>query len=320
MISPVPLSLPHFLLAFLSLLLIIIPHDSRLYQFFKPLITHGKGYCAPPSSVKAESVNTPLAVIRWLLYARLPKSYFIHFYATGLITSTVIILTLYRSKGFGVDQIKVIAFLALLNTHLLRRFVECWIFDRPGVRDPEFKPTSSSSSMSLPSYLLGMWFYVTLPICYSYQVLDETPFKDDEEERGVSYYIQLVLSLVLFFGAQAMQFSVHRYLATLKTLKRSSSSSSNTARPVPDGHYLFTLLIFPHYFMEISIYVGLSFLALTLGLTSILPIFGVLAFVTLNLSLNAKEQVFSYYGVEVLDGGAEEGGRRKRWMLIRDVY
>lgn len=126
---------------------------------------------------KAATTNTPTNN-NWITKLTVPKHFFWHFYAFGLLCSTAVFV-----------QIRSIAAL-LLAVQCLRRILECfWVM-----------PGAKGSRMHLIHYLIGLSYYPALLLSFHFQ----------EEYRSV------LLWIIIFMIASVFQFYCHWILGSAR--------------------------------------------------------------------------------------------------------
>ena len=217
------------------------------------------------------------------------KCRFIDFYATGIITTILLVLLAHASALDG-DNRSILQWsdvslsaknhnyyhrwsmmipTLLLLTHLIRRYFECeWV-----------QKSSSSSQMHLAGYLLGILHYICLPIVlvplppYSHYDYDVTCTRSDayavSSNPGVksneevcdtnssfdsNQYTstQIIVDITAIIGCIYFQYQQHRHHVILANIRKDTKTES-TQYAIPIGGW-FEYTSCPHYFSEIMIY------------------------------------------------------------------
>ncbi|KAL0092828.1 3-oxo-5-alpha-steroid 4-dehydrogenase-domain-containing protein [Phycomyces blakesleeanus] len=234
------------------------------------------------------TADQPLtAMARWIKNITVPKTWFCHFYAVGLMAAIECIieitlalqwkvfgpvLTVLRlwdtpqgSRHLGLGECLV--GLGLMTIHLARRLYESMMIERP----------SANARMHFSHYLAGMGFYGAMVI---------GAWLEGAANFGIWQPIKVVEpftlpwttipSIGLFIYASYHQHTCHKILASLRTPK------TRNAYVIPRGDW-FENLVVPHYFADILVYVSLWILyqgrnwTLTFGLVWTIVNLGVTA-------------------------------------------
>ena len=260
-------------------------------RLLKELTEHGKRY--RPGATLATSTRWGLvSAVSFLLKLRIPKTWFAHFYAVGLVTTSAAV---YCSSPF---QSCIMLYLFIL--HLARRLYEC-----------SFVHAFGDSTMSSAAYIMGLLHYIILPLAlsdfstFNFIVLDAdsggsvtstgsspnlrvklvqqpSDYDDDEDSRGRvkglnpnrlslemltnnNPSVLLVLGLILFVASNIGQHVAHRHLAAMRGGGANANATKNEARGSQGTHTLnpekHSALFFystcPHYSFEIALYIGM---------------------------------------------------------------
>lgn len=195
----------------------------------------------------------------------LPKSYFSHFYFSGIICITSsLLMCLYVTCGGGQwpefvhtiiavmrypvpesygDMFSNIVVLTCASCQVLRRFLECLFIS---VYSPD-------SKMSFVIYFVGVAFYTALPITSLSGTNLNDAFKCEELLQYVCW--NHIVGVALFIWASYQQRKVAFQFAQLRQNK--SGRVHNTKHHIPYGG-LFEYVSCPHYFTEILIYLSMN--------------------------------------------------------------
>lgn len=188
-----------------------------------------------------------------------PKRWFVHFYIVGLGATG---LLLWRISDSDSNRDTVTRYrLGIYLLSMLRRFLECVVVSR-------FSPRAR---MHLLHYLLGMSYYLTMPLTIASCSHKDAPPAFLEPGRSVG--------LGLFVAGSLAQSHSHYVLANL----RRGPADCNDYK-LPRGG-LFEVVSCPHYLAEIVLYGGLTVLC-----DGDLAMVLALAFITLELCVAARQQ------------------------------
>ncbi|KAI8987835.1 3-oxo-5-alpha-steroid 4-dehydrogenase-domain-containing protein [Mycotypha africana] len=210
----------------------------------------------------------------------LPKYYFCHFYVIGLATSVICLIEMLAWTQYN-KPLLLISLLqrfdndvgsrhlslrqctvgfTLMTIHLIRRVYESFLVERP----------SKTATMHFSHYLIGVGFYGAMVLgtwlegASNFEIWSHQSARyDNESQRDGSFEnITMVFSILLFLYATYHQYRCHSILASLR--QKSSASTETTAiskngYSIPKGDW-FDILVTPHYFADILIYVSLNIL------------------------------------------------------------
>lgn len=174
------------------------------------LFTHGKA--ATSNGNQKDS---------WISKLTVPKHLFWHFYAFGLLCSTVYII---NQEYFSAPA-------TLLAVQCFRRLVECfWVM-----------PGATGSQMHLIHYLIGLSYYPLLLLSFHLQ------------KGSLSRYFYAWISL--FIVASGFQCYCHWILGSIR--KNINGKKEDRAHK-PLNHPVFKFIHTPHYFAEMLIYTSIA--------------------------------------------------------------
>ncbi|KAK4514440.1 uncharacterized protein ATC70_002036 [Mucor velutinosus] len=190
-----------------------------------------------------------------------PKHYFSHFYVIGLMTAVLSIVELISlssfSKSFFIMQLldqydtrigthhvsrqQCVVGLSLLTLHLMRRVYESFWVEKP----------SKTATMHVSHYLTGVGFYGAMVIGTWLEGVSNV-----ESCRAQDSYVNMISlsAITLFLYASYHQYRCHAILSLLRQSKDQASSYF-----IPRGDW-FEMLVTPHYFADILIYLSLNIL------------------------------------------------------------
>lgn len=229
--------------------------------------------------------KTQLQLLQWFVGVQVPKSYFTHFYITGMIVS----LCLLASN----DKSDVSMPLCLFLLHVSRRLYECLSITIYG-----------DSKIHLAGYVVGILHYVLVPIS-----IDHINVNYNKPANALT----LASSIIVFIIANILQFRFHYilFLAKIKMKSNHHSISGTSGKdkhkyPLPEG-IGFDSVCCPHYTAEIIIYLSLWVMDMH-NFTAVLVFLWVVA----NLSVVANLQ-FQWYKQQY---GHELMVKRKQWKRL----
>lgn len=191
-----------------------------------------------------------------------PKHYFSHFYVIGLITACVSITELtvwswYRQPLILIQLLQQydtergsnhanwqqsILGLALMSCHLIRRVYESFWIEKP----------SRTATMHASHYLIGVGFYGAMVLGTWLEGASNFDIWPHQTYGSQHPWAITLLSVVLFIYASYHQYTCHSILASLRRGQRSGYD-------IPRGDW-FEMLVTPHYFADILIYLSLNIL------------------------------------------------------------
>ena len=235
------------------------------FTWFGRLCSYSKSQCLYGKS-NGDKLSAACSISR--------RTAFKAFYFIGIISTLFFIGVSNRSQlrtgsliyeGMGSVPVALLCYLF----HVSRRFYECG-----------FVHKFSNSRLSLFAFLAGASFYVFVPLTYS--TCDSVTFGD----LTIDWTRNWVCAQLILFGlASVCQSVLHADLASLRHGTHEKKSPNYTAPP-------FQTALFPHYSMEIGVYILLSSFASDV---ETIRIFSLPAFFTIaNLSVTASEQRKSY--------------------------
>ncbi len=218
-----------------------------------------------------------------------PKSFFGHFYAVGLMVSSLCMVGLYFRYDFCFGLLSsgprcsmqkttghlsskdAIFVLGLLCLHEARRLYECIFVHR-----------WSHGLMSILAYSVGMLHYILAPVVVLCQVEIETE-RSSSDERWTTGLGKLI-GAVLFVVASVVQHNAHTQLAELR-MEKGATRNRQQYKLLPHRGS-FRRVSCPHYTAEIFLYSGL-FLIVKVGGGGNFSLCSMLCFVISNLSVSA---------------------------------
>ena len=253
------------------LLLLVAAAIIPFIPIVKSLIQHGKTRRWTATRGLAATHNNPeTALSAALNRAVVPKHYFAHFYAVGLVS--LLSWRGYERFYHHSQAVSTTIVEVLLVCHLLRRLLECLFIHQ----------WRAGSHMHVAVYLVGIAHYLWLPFAFfPYPKENLSNGKHNNTEwtefwsAGNSFTDALfsrTFSLVLFcVWAQFQQFRHHLILANLRSPRNSrnlgfancTSTAPSVDRTEPGAKYglpqggWFQYVSCPHYTAEILMYVGL---------------------------------------------------------------
>lgn len=165
------------------------------------------------------------------------KSYFIHFYITGIF------VTLYCLSNTVNEQVfilisrninwKMLTMLLMFLFHVLRRLYECLYITNFG-----------DSKIHVAGYLVGIIHYIAVPITLKYSAY---------ETESINIFLYRI-AVAIFIIANYSQYKFHKILFLLKMNKHFNKNKATTNKyslPIGIG---FNYVCCPHYTAEILIY------------------------------------------------------------------
>lgn len=191
-----------------------------------------------------------------------PKHYFSHFYVIGLITAIVSIVELVflscfnkslfimqlldqydtRTGTHHVSQQQCIVGLTLLTCHLSRRVYESFWIEKP----------SKTATMHVSHYLIGIGFYGAMVLGTWLEGVSNVE-SSLSQPQDTYFNISSLSAIFLFLYASYHQYKCHSILSLLRQSKDEGTYS------IPRGDW-FEMLVTPHYFADILIYLSLNIL------------------------------------------------------------
>lgn len=195
----------------------------------------------------------------------LPKSYFSHFYLSGIVCiTTTFLMCLYVTctggslpepvlyaintmrypvtESYG-DMFSNLLVLACANIQVVRRFLESMFVS----------VYSPNSKMSIVIYIIGVSFYAAVPVTSLSGTDLQHTFKCSDVLQSIQ--INHLLGLALFaWGSWQQNIVVHQFA---KLRQDKSGKVENTKHHIPHGG-LFEYVSCPHYFTEILIYLSMN--------------------------------------------------------------
>ncbi|KAK9475631.1 hypothetical protein V1514DRAFT_24046 [Lipomyces japonicus] len=195
----------------------------------------------------------------WLapLTTTLPKSWFWHFYVSGLVTAG---LALFFMHGNQSDNTRLV--LILLGLQTTRRLVECVVLEKQ----------SSAARIRVGHYIVGHAFYVLAVAAFAFDHDENDEYYKFWDARQRPSGLALVPVLVMFVVAFVSQYLTHVQLSRL--VKYSP----------PPPTWPFKYLICPHYTAEVIIYFALAWLV-AFSASSV----AVVVWVAVNLGASAEQ-------------------------------
>ncbi|KAL9546132.1 hypothetical protein MBANPS3_006813 [Mucor bainieri] len=199
---------------------------------------------------------------RYLSKWTVPKHYFSHFYVIGLITavlSTMELVSLYKfNKPLFMMQIldqydtrngthhlswqQCSVGLSLFTLHLMRRVYESFWIEKP----------SKTATMHASHYLIGVGFYGAMALGTWLEGVSNVGPSFTQQDTYVN--MTSLTAIALFLYASYHQYRCHVILSLLRKSKDQASSYS-----IPRGDW-FEMLVTPHYFADILVYLSLNIL------------------------------------------------------------
>ncbi|KAI9005521.1 3-oxo-5-alpha-steroid 4-dehydrogenase-domain-containing protein [Phycomyces nitens] len=263
------------------------------------------------------TADQPLtAMARWIKKITVSKTWFCHFYAVGLVAAieclveiTLVlqwrvcgpVLTILRlwdtpqgSQHLGLGECLI--GLVIMTLHLSRRLYESLVIERP----------SANARMHFSHYLAGIGFYGAMVLG---TWLEGAANLGVWQPAKASFALPwtTIPSIGLFLYASHHQHTCHKILASLRTPK------TKNAYMIPRGDW-FEMLVVPHYFADILVYVSLWLLyrghnwTLTCGL--------VWTIVNLGVTAGETEQWYQRtFGQRYIDAFP-----RSRSLLLPHIY
>jgi 3-oxo-5-alpha-steroid 4-dehydrogenase 3 len=192
-----------------------------------------------------------------------PKHYFSHFYVIGLITACMSIIELtiwswykrplllvYLLQKYDAEQgsdhanwYQSVIGLALMTCHLARRVYESFWIERP----------SKTATMHVSHYLVGVGFYGAMVLGTWLEGASNFDIWPKHSNGTLHPWTisTTVISILLFIYASYHQYNCHVILASLRKERHGYM--------IPRGDW-FEMLVTPHYFADILIYLSLNIL------------------------------------------------------------
>lgn len=239
--------------------------------------------------------KTQLQPLLCFVSMQVPKSYFTHFYFTGVIVSLCLLA--------NNDQSDVSMPLCLFLLHVSRRLYECLCITIYG-----------DSMIHLAGYVVGILHYVLVPISIGHM-------NGNYNQSAKALTLASSSSILLFIIANIMQFRFHHILFLAKLKMKSNhhlirgisgingtidGSKDKYKYPLPEG-IGFDSVCCPHYTAEIIIYLSLWMMDMHNYTASL-----VFLWVVANLSVVANLQ-FQWYKQQY---GHELMVKRKHWKRL----
>eukprot|EP00760_Papus_ankaliazontas_P024533 PhM_4_TR2382/c0_g2_i1/m.10456/K12345/SRD5A3; 3-oxo-5-alpha-steroid 4-dehydrogenase 3 len=188
---------------------------------------------------------------------------------------------------------------ACYGLHTMRRMFECLFVHK----------FSQQERMSLFVAAAGGSFYVATPLTFLFFF-----------NASTYYSFTDVMALVTFVAINVAQNSVHKILASLRENNNNSNNSCATTEERVYHLPPFHKLLFPHYALEIALYVALAVLAFnpTATTTENICVFFPALFSFVNLSATAREQRRWYE--DRFSPNVREAARFPRFNIIPGVW
>ncbi|CAO3652682.1 unnamed protein product [Mucor fragilis] len=192
-----------------------------------------------------------------------PKHYFSHFYVVGLMTAALCIVELvslsksntslfimqlldrYDSRigTHHVSQEQCVLGLWLFTLHLTRRVYESFWVEKP----------SKTATMHVSHYLIGVGFYGAMVLGTWLEGASNVE-SSLSQQQDTYFNMTSLAAIALFLYASYHQYKCHAILSMLRQSKDQASSYS-----IPRGDW-FEILVTPHYFADILVYLSLNIL------------------------------------------------------------
>lgn len=192
-----------------------------------------------------------------------PKHYFSHFYVVGLMTAALCIVELvslsksntslfimqlldrYDSRigTHHVSREQCVLGLWLFTLHLTRRVYESFWVEKP----------SKTATMHVSHYLIGVGFYGAMVLGTWLEGASNVE-SSLSQQQDTYFNMTSLAAIALFLYASYHQYKCHAILSMLRQSKDQASSYS-----IPRGDW-FEILVTPHYFADILVYLSLNIL------------------------------------------------------------
>ncbi|CEP15504.1 hypothetical protein [Parasitella parasitica] len=219
-----------------------------------------------------------------------PKRYFSHFYIAGLTAAIISIIELVslsyykkplflmclldhydnRAGSRHISKQQCITGLMLITFHLSRRVYESFYVEKP----------SRTATMHFSHYLVGIGFYNAMVLG---TWLEGVTNFESWQPPEPSLDIATILAITLFLYASYHQHKCHVILSSLR-------SKNEEGYSIPRGDW-FEILVTPHYFADILVYLSLNILY---RFQNCIMLCG-LIWTTVNLSIVSKETQVWYH-------------------------
>mmetsp|Transcript_22081 Transcript_22081/g.48108 ORF Transcript_22081/g.48108 Transcript_22081/m.48108 type:complete len:350 (-) Transcript_22081:30-1079(-) len=181
------------------------------------------------------------------------KRLFLHFYITGLLSSTALCMATYGREYPSVDNLLHNIPTYLLLMHLSRRLYECLYVHNFGC-----------GKMHIGGYLLGIIHYIFIPFVFIQEdwcceAIDDG--KDNVFTQSASM-AKIIFGTGLCCFGQVEQYLHHEILAELRGAKGGKSPSAaakSSQYQLPAGRW-FRYVSCPHYLAEILVYISFAIL------------------------------------------------------------
>lgn len=227
-------------------------------------------------------------------FFEVPKRWFQHLYLIGIVSTGTLLFLCWRkvvitnawpkmlgdllrllqlpcplSFSSNTDAIPVLLVLTLELVQVCRRCYETFFVNI----------FSTTASMTLLHYILGIIFYLSFGLC----VVTGTNFDKLQlpDTIPVSHCLVYVVSVVIFLAATALQHQSFRILAGLRTDKKVPEEAGYL---LPHGG-LFNIVACPHFLAEVTIYFSFCCVYGLVGNPVLLSMF---VFVLVNQTIAAK--------------------------------
>ncbi|CAL1534474.1 unnamed protein product [Lymnaea stagnalis] len=246
---------------FCTHLLLTLRQDmNNILSLLKNLFLFGK--VKSFHNIKGERHLTTEDSNPWL--TTIPKSWFTHFYAVGLVVHSFVFIFLVfclfgspvsnlirnlqywaiwgasqnSEKNFNDSALPVLIVFTTEWFQMLRRLYECL-----------FISTFSKSTMSFVHYFYGIFLYSSFGIGLLISIpVEKLTFSTPNLLESVRY----ILAVILFLWASHFQ---HKSMLTFAALRLEQKDKKPTGHFIPHGH-LFELVSCPHFLCEIIIYIS----------------------------------------------------------------
>ena len=182
------------------------------------LFSHGKAAISTAHKKKKTKTKKKSSLYETISTLTVSKHYFWHFYAFGLLSSSLFYIQSSHRKGSAI----------LLAIQCFRRMIECF-FVMPGAK---------GSQMHLIHYGIGISYYPILLLSFHINKTHSSP----------NYYYWVIMFII----SSMFQSYCHWILGSI----RKEIKSDQPHRPI--NHFLFKFIHSPHYFAELMIYFSIA--------------------------------------------------------------
>jgi len=199
---------------------------------------------------------------------QVPKSWYLHFYLTGVVVNGYALITLTRfyvyhvplpswiqtavvyldiDQQISTDSLSVLLLVCLMLVQNARRLYEC-----------VYVSVYSKGSMHVLHYSLGMILYTTYFLALLVEAPHDREFINSKEKVLSNLSWRHVAGVVLFIWSSIQHHKIHKQLGAFR--RNDKGHVVSMQHVMPHGGW-FELVSTPHFFMELLIYVSFLLIA-----------------------------------------------------------